>query len=72
MRPSRKSGSSCGRFYSDTASTTGVPGNNANFYVLTGGGSYTVGRSYHRTEVGDFENSESPYDTFDKGGNVWQ
>ena len=24
------------------------------------------------TEVGEFENSESPYGTFDQGGNVWE
>lgn len=44
------------------------PGNNANFY----NNSYTIGSPYYRTEVGDFENSESPYGTFDQGGNVWE
>jgi len=44
------------------------PGNNANF--LDGG--YTIGSPYWRTEFGEFENSESPYDTFDQGGNVWE
>ncbi len=42
------------------------PGNNANWYD----GGYTIGIPYYRTEVGEFENSESPYDTFDMGGNV--
>jgi formylglycine-generating enzyme required for sulfatase activity len=42
------------------------PGNNANFYQ----GGYTIGSPYWRTEVGEFENSDSPYDTFDQGGNV--
>ncbi len=42
------------------------PGNNANFYA----GGYTIGSPYYRTPVGDFENSESPYGTFDQGGNV--
>jgi len=42
------------------------PGNNANFYD-TG---FTIGSPYFRTVVGDFENSESPYNTFDQGGNV--
>jgi formylglycine-generating enzyme len=45
------------------------PGNNATF---SGGtvGDYTIGAPYYRTEVGAHENSESPYGTFDQGGNV--
>ena len=46
------------------------PGNNANFYTVTDG--YTLGAPYWRTEVGEFENSESPYGTFDQGGNQWE
>ncbi|MFA6135002.1 MAG: SUMF1/EgtB/PvdO family nonheme iron enzyme [Phycisphaerae bacterium] len=42
--------------------------NNANFYQ----GGYTLGSPYYRTEAGDFENSQSPYGTFDQGGNVWE
>ena len=42
------------------------PGNNANFYQS----GYTIGGPYHTTEVGEFENSESPYGTFDQGGNL--
>ncbi len=45
------------------------PGNNANFSGL---GGPTIGGPYWRTEVGEFENSESPYGTFDQGGNVWE
>jgi len=41
------------------------PGNNANFYQ----GGYTIGVGVC-TEVGEFENSQSPYGTFDQGGNV--
>ena len=48
--------------------TTPDGGNNANFYQ---NGS-TIGAPYYRTEVGEFENSESPYGTFDQGGNVWE
>jgi len=49
------------------------PGNNATFYYGTGGpGGYTIGSPYYRTEVGAHENSESPYGTFDQGGNVWE
>jgi formylglycine-generating enzyme required for sulfatase activity len=44
------------------------PGNNATFYDS----GYTIGSPYYRTEVGAHENSESPYDTFDMGGNVWE
>jgi len=44
------------------------PGNNANFYD----GDYTIGSPYWRTEVGAFESSDSPYGTFDQGGNVWE
>jgi formylglycine-generating enzyme required for sulfatase activity len=43
------------------------PGNNATFYDR----SYTIG-TYYRTEVGEHENSDSPYGTFDQGGNVWE
>ncbi len=44
------------------------PGNNANFYQ----NDYTLGSSYSTTEVGEFENSGSPYGTFDQGGNLWE
>lgn len=44
------------------------PGNNANF-ILSG---YTIDGPYYMTEVGAFENSASPYGTFDQGGNVWE
>jgi formylglycine-generating enzyme required for sulfatase activity len=42
------------------------PGNNANFYQS----GYSIGSPYYRTVVGEFENSDSPYGTFDQGGNV--
>ncbi len=50
------------------------PGNHANFYDLfgTGNNDYTIGSPYYTTEVGDFENSASPYGTFDQGGNLWE
>jgi len=44
------------------------PGNNATFYDS----GYTIGSPYYRTEVGAHENSDSPYGTFDQGGNVWE
>jgi len=43
-------------------------GNNANFWDS----GYTIGSPYYRTPVGEFELSESPYNTFDQGGNVWE
>jgi len=49
--------------------TTPDDGNNATFYDHP---DYTIGSPYYRTEVGEHENSESPYDTFDQGGNVWE
>ena len=51
------------------------PGNNANWSDLRGDPPtrhLTVDSPYYRSEVGDFENSESPYGTFDQGGNVWE
>ena len=44
------------------------PGNNATFYD----GSHTIGSPYYRTKIGAHENSDSPYGTFDQGGNVWE
>jgi formylglycine-generating enzyme required for sulfatase activity len=44
------------------------PGNNATF----NDSGYTIGSPYYRTEVGAHENSDSPYGTFDQGGNVWE
>ncbi len=45
------------------------PGNNANYYdAFTTG--YLIGSPYYRTEIGEFELSDSPYGTFDQAGNV--
>jgi formylglycine-generating enzyme required for sulfatase activity len=43
------------------------PGNNATWRDIH---RYTIGSPYYRTEVGAHENSDSPYGTFDQGGNV--
>ncbi len=45
-------------------------GNNANFKV--GSDDFTIGPPYKTTNVGEFENSASPYGTFDQGGNLWE
>jgi formylglycine-generating enzyme required for sulfatase activity len=51
----------------DTAPDNSVmpidPGNNANY-------NNSIGSPYYRTIVGEFENSQSAYGTFDQGGNV--
>ena len=43
-------------------------GNSATFYDSD----YTIGSPFWRTEVGEHENSKSPYNVFDMGGNVWE
>ncbi len=47
-----------------------VSGNNANYY--TAPGTYPIDPPYYTTIVGEFQNSDSPYGTFDQGGNVWE
>jgi len=46
----------------------GDTGNSANFHD----GDYTIGSPYYRTNAGFFSLSDSPYGTFDQGGNVWE
>jgi formylglycine-generating enzyme required for sulfatase activity len=59
---------------SDTApgqDMTDASGNNANY--STGFGPYPIDSgTYYTTIVGEFQNSASPYGTFDQGGNVWE
>jgi len=66
-----------GNYYDYPTGTDAVPnngnpggdtGNSANVYD----GDYTIGSPYWRTNVGFFGQSESPYGTFDQGGNVWE
>ncbi len=45
-----------------------VSGNNANYY----GSPFPIQSPYYTTVVGEFQNSDSPYGTFDQGGNVWE
>ncbi len=45
-----------------------VSGNNANY----GGNPYPIDPPYYQAVVGEFQNSESPYGTFDQGGNEWE
>jgi len=71
--PSLSSGA--GGYYDYPTSSNSVPSN-----AVDGGGNnatiddsgFTIGTPYYRTEVGAHGNSESPYDTFDQGGNVWE
>jgi formylglycine-generating enzyme required for sulfatase activity len=46
----------------------GDTGNSANFWD----GEYVVGPPFWRTVVGHYLESDSPYGTFDQGGNVWE
>ena len=52
----------------DQAITNPDTGNNANYDYALGAGS----PFYYRNVVGEFENSESPYGTYDQLGNVWE
>jgi formylglycine-generating enzyme required for sulfatase activity len=45
-----------------------VSGNNANYY--TGSDPFPIDSGKDTTVVGEFQNSDSPYGTFDQGGNV--
>jgi formylglycine-generating enzyme len=47
------------------------PGNNANFYDYANR-TQSIAGPYYRTRVGEFENSESSYGTYDQAGNVWE
>jgi len=47
-----------------------LPGNNANYWM--GSGAYPIDSGKYTTVAGEFQNSDSPYGTFDQGGNVWE
>ena len=51
-------------------------GNNGTFYedgpTWPDPAGHTIGSPYYRTEVGDYENSQSAYGTFDQGGNIYE
>ncbi len=47
-----------------------VSGNNANYD--NGSGPLPIDSPYYTTVIGEFQNSDSPYGTFDQGGNVWE
>ncbi|MCX5684812.1 MAG: SUMF1/EgtB/PvdO family nonheme iron enzyme [Planctomycetota bacterium] len=49
---------------------TDASGNNANYY--TGSGAYPIDSGNYTTVVGEFQNSPSPYGTYDQGGNVYE
>jgi formylglycine-generating enzyme required for sulfatase activity len=70
--------SGAGGYYDYPTSSDSTPsndydlgGNNATFSI-NGGNYYTIGSPYYRTEAGAHENSDSPYGTFDQGGNIWE
>lgn len=45
-----------------------VSGNNANYF----GTPFPIDSDKYTTLVGEFQDSEGPYNTFDQGGNVWE
>ena len=47
-----------------------VSGNNANYY--TAPYAFPIDAGKYTTVAGEFQNSDSPYGTFDQGGNVWE
>jgi formylglycine-generating enzyme required for sulfatase activity len=47
-----------------------LSGNNANYYTYPY--TYPIDSPYFTTVAGEFQNSDSPYGTFDQGGNVWE
>jgi sulfatase modifying factor 1 len=49
---------------------TDASGNNANYYTMPG--DYPIDSGKYTTVAGEFQNSDSPYGTFDQGGNVWE
>ena len=63
-------------YYDYPTSSNSVPGrdmadasgNNANYY----GNPYPIDSPYYTTLAEEFQNSDSPYGTFDQGGNVWE
>ena len=70
-------GTNAGYYDYPTASDTApgrdmadASGNNANYY--TGSDAYPIDSGKYTTLVGEFQNSDSPYGTFDQGGNVWE
>ena len=54
----------------DNALVDPDPGNNATFSDSVD--EWTIGPPYYRTEVGEHENSRSPYGTFNQAGNVFE
>jgi formylglycine-generating enzyme required for sulfatase activity len=49
---------------------TDVSGNNANYFTVPY--AYPIDSGKYTTVAGEFQNSDSPYGTFDQGGNVWE
>lgn len=45
-------------------------GNNANYFIAPG--PYPIDSGKYTTVVGEFQNSDSPYGTFDQGGNLFE
>ncbi|MBN1491512.1 MAG: SUMF1/EgtB/PvdO family nonheme iron enzyme [Phycisphaerae bacterium] len=71
-----KNDGASGNYFDYPTSNDGVPGrdlndvsgNNANYY----GTPFPIDSPYYTTIVGEFQNSDSPYGTFDQCGNMWE
>jgi formylglycine-generating enzyme required for sulfatase activity len=67
-----------GNYYLYPTSSDSAPGNDMadvshnNANIRTGSGTYPIDSGKYTTLVGEFENSASPYGTFDQGGNVFE
>ncbi len=65
-------------YYFYPTGSNGIPGSNLldpsgdDANTNSGSGPYPIDPPYYTTVVGQFQNSASPYGTFDQGGNVWQ
>ena len=49
-----------------------LPGNNANYVDYMAPYAYPIDSGKYTTVAGEFQNSDSPYGTFDQGGNIWE
>jgi formylglycine-generating enzyme required for sulfatase activity len=70
-----KTGGLAANYFDYPTGTNAVPGNDITETTNAGNNAnyiYAIGEPYNRTVFGEFELSDSPYGTFDQGGNVWE
>ena len=67
-----------GNYWDSPTGTNAIPnngnpeGDTGNTVNMLDSGGYAIGEPYFRTEAGFYAFSESPYGTFDQGGNVYE